>query len=81
MIFSVSSALLYDLGFSYSSIGGNPLGKVHPGTWLIALALLMSAIGRGNPLRLIDDFAASRALMFYLFGVDRKSTRLNSSHT
>ncbi len=68
-LFAVSDMLLYDWGFHYADTGGNALQKVHPGTWLAALALLVQAANRGNPLRIVDDFLGSRAIVIYLFGV------------
>ncbi|MEA2738704.1 MAG: hypothetical protein QOH05_2011, partial [Acetobacteraceae bacterium] len=39
--FAVSGNSLADLGIDYSSPGGNPLIKLHPGTYLVSLAALM----------------------------------------
>lgn len=67
--FLISPLMLYDLGFNYAGAGGNIFEKVHPGTWMLLLALLLKAIGGGNPLGMMDDFVKSRALVIYLLGL------------
>ena len=39
--FAVSGNSLADLGIDYSSPGGNPLFKLHPGTYLAGIAACM----------------------------------------
>ena len=67
LLFLISPMLLFNWGFSYEDVGGSVLEKVHPGTWLVLLALLMTAFGRGTPLTILDDFSRPPALAMYLF--------------
>ena len=50
---TVSANLLYLLGIDYAHPGGNPLGKFHPATYLLALAMFLAwrtrPIGGANP--------------------------------
>ena len=68
-LFLISPLMLYDLGFNYVGAGGNIFEKVHPGTWAMLLTLVLGGVGRGNPLRMFDDFVASRAMVIYLLSV------------
>ncbi len=67
LFFLVSPMLLFNWGFSYEDVGGSVIEKVHPGTWLVLLALVLVAFGRGNPLTILDDFSRPPALAMYLF--------------
>lgn len=59
-LFLVSPMLLTHWGVNYELPGGNVAEKVHPGTWMIALALAVTALRFGNPLR----FGASALSLF-----------------
>ncbi len=48
VLFLISPMVLYQLGLSYEEVGGNPLEKFHPGTWLAVLALLFRLSSRGG---------------------------------
>ncbi len=41
MRFALSPSLLYQMHIVYGDTGGNPLTKIHPGTYVIALAVLL----------------------------------------
>ncbi|THD44192.1 MAG: hypothetical protein E7774_11205 [Bradyrhizobium sp.] len=47
--FVVSSMTLYRLGVMYDAPGGSALGKLHPATYLAALALILEAASRPRP--------------------------------
>lgn len=67
LLFSISSMLLHRLGLNYEYTGGNPLEKVHPGTWLLALSLALFTFRDGAERgadRLLRD---NPGLAFYLF--------------
>ncbi len=66
LIFLVSDMQLSNLGFTYAEVGGSPLEKVHPGTWLAILALFAIGVGLGNPLRLAEVIFAYRGLTVFL---------------
>ncbi len=68
-IFAVSPMMLYDWGLKYAEEGGNPIDKVHPGTWLALMAFLAAGVGRGNPMFMFDEFVRSRAMALYMFAV------------
>lgn len=62
---TVSSSLLVTLGIPYDIPGGNFLFKIHPGTYVLALAYL-AALLPGNPIgALIADLARFPAWLFY----------------
>jgi len=69
MVFAVSPMMLYDWGFKYGDEGGSLLEKVHPGAWLALMAVVAQGLGRGNPIFVLEDFARSRAVAFYLLCV------------
>lgn len=82
LIFAAPGPLLDLLGLGYGNATGSPLGKVHPGTDLIVLALIVAAIRAGNPLRCLGDQArrfpgavallgATTLLLVYLVKVQR----------
>jgi hypothetical protein len=52
--FTVSSNLLYLLGIPYSTPGGNPVTKLHPATYLLALASGLLVFADGKPGMVID---------------------------
>lgn len=52
----ISNLALSALGFNYEEAGGNPLEKIHPGTALAALLLMLAGLTRRKPLA--DGFAA-----------------------
>ena len=64
--FCVSDMVLTNIGINYAEGGGNPLEKIHPGTWLAFTALLLMGLRRGNPLRLIDVVAAFRGVALFM---------------
>jgi hypothetical protein len=66
-LFLISPRLLHKWGFSYEDVGGNVLEKVHPGTWLLLLATLATALSRANPFSIVNDFMRPPALAIYLF--------------
>ncbi len=45
----ISGNLLFALGIPYASEGGNPLVKMHPGTWLALAAFITMLRETGNP--------------------------------
>lgn len=51
LVFSLPASLLDLLGFGYASPSGNAIGKIHPGTYLVVLAVAIAAARAGNPLR------------------------------
>jgi len=67
LFFLISPELLEQWGIRYGDTGGSVLEKVHPGTWLVLTALVLMGLGRGNPIRILDDFIRSRAVAMYLF--------------
>jgi hypothetical protein len=66
LIFLVSPMALFDFGFSYGDSGGSFIQKIHPGTWIAALALICAAVGRGNPLTTFDAIIAQKGLAVFL---------------
>jgi hypothetical protein len=67
LFFLLSPMLLYKWGFSYEGVGGSAFEKVHPGTWLVLLALGLRAMASGRPLSLLDEFVRPPALALYIF--------------
>lgn len=68
LIFLVSDMLLAKHGFNYGEVGGTPLEKVHPGTWVALLALILIGARRGNPLVVIDMFFSQAGLAIFFAG-------------
>ncbi len=66
LFFLVSPMLLFNWGFSYEDVGGSVLEKVHPGSWVVLMALVMKAFASGRPLSLVNEFARPPALAMYL---------------
>lgn len=54
---TLSGNSLNDLGFHYSLVGGNPLFKFHPATYLtfVAAAIAVLSLPRGKPLRFFSE--------------------------
>lgn len=50
---TVSSLTLAWIGVPYDQPGGHPLVKFHPGTWALALALVVALAGCGHPLAVL----------------------------
>lgn len=50
LLFLISPAVLFQLGYNYEQPGGNPFEKIHPGTVLACLALLMRIAALPHPL-------------------------------
>lgn len=82
LIFTVPSSLLDLIGFGYSTSTGSALEKVHPGTDLIILAVVITAARAGNPMRyfvaqgrrfpgLVAFIAATALLIAYFIKVQR----------
>jgi hypothetical protein len=65
LIFLVSPMALFDLGFNYSDVGGTLFEKIHPGTWIAIIALICTAVGRGNPLTMLDAVVAQKGLAIF----------------
>ena len=61
----LSEMMLTNLGVNYAEGGGNPLEKIHPGTWLALLLMIFMGARRGNPLRLLDLIAGYRGLAVF----------------
>ncbi len=61
----LSEMMLTNLGVNYAEGGGNPLEKIHPGTWLAFLLLIFMGARRGNPLRVLDVIAGYRGLAIF----------------
>lgn len=53
---AVSSFTLSYFGVPYDTPGGSSLARVHPSTWLFALALVMRVLEKGDPLAWIAAF-------------------------
>ena len=63
----VSAPLLSQLGIPYDAPTGLFLLKLHPGTWITLLALGLSLVARGNPLReLVRSLADQPLVAVYL---------------
>ncbi len=67
LLMTISPLALLELGINYGEAGGSPIEKIHPGTLLAALMLVLAAATRGNPLRWIGDTAhATPAIIVYV---------------
>jgi hypothetical protein len=49
LLFGCSGGLLWFAGYNYNGLSGNPLTKIHPGTYLILATFLWNAVTSGNP--------------------------------
>jgi hypothetical protein len=47
LLFFISPMVLFQWGFSYEEVGGNPLEKIHPGSFVAILALIFQLLSRG----------------------------------
>ena len=56
---NVSTNLLFLLHIDYAAPGGNPVIKIHPGTYLAALAFAAMLLGSGHPLRRLGRHCAA----------------------
>lgn len=66
--FTVSSTMLTDWNIHYLTAGGAFYEKLHPATYLTALAFLLLLIRRGNPIGEINRlFSDAKLLFVYLF--------------
>ncbi len=57
-LFGVSHLLLNMLGLHYEVPGGSIVEKIHPATWLAALALAVAVAESGHPLPWLNDVVA-----------------------
>lgn len=55
LMFVLSAMALFHFGLNYEAPGGSFIEKIHPGSWLIFLALLLAMLGHGNPVRFLDQ--------------------------
>ncbi len=55
----VSTNLLFLLHLDYAAPGGNPVVKIHPGTYLAVLAFAAMLLGSGEPLRRLGRHCAA----------------------
>jgi hypothetical protein len=70
LLLTVSGLALTELGWNYGEAGGSALEKMHPGTLIAAVVLLLSAGARGNPLSaFIRTFEAHPGLIIYFAGI------------
>jgi hypothetical protein len=60
VMMTVSAAMLTRIGIPYVSSGGSLLTKIHPATWIAALAVLPLAVARGGVIRLAVGTAVGR---------------------
>lgn len=64
--FSLGPELLYLMHIKYSDTGGSPLTKVHPGTFVMILAMLMWLCAGGDPVgRLVRHYHKERAIFTF----------------
>ncbi len=62
----MSTGLLYMLHINYGQEGGNPLTKIHPGTYLMGFAMWLWLADGGEPLRkLVRHYHQQRALFAF----------------
>lgn len=59
-LFSISPDLLAHWGVPYGTIGGSAPAKVHPGTWLMTIAVTLAALRFSSPI----TFAVRAAALF-----------------
>lgn len=70
LFFSISAALLINLGWHYDETGGAPWDKLHPASWLSLLLVAFWMVRSGNPLtNAMRLLAEHRDLIPYLVGV------------
>jgi hypothetical protein len=68
MLFLISEQRLKAWGVNYEDPGGNPLSKVHPGTWAIFAAFGLAALRSGNPVSFLNKLGRWGGLSIF-FGV------------
>ena len=56
---SISTNLLFLLHLDYAAPGGNPVIKIHPGTYLAVMAFAAMLLGSGAPLRRLGQHCAA----------------------
>ncbi len=56
---AISTNVLFLLHLDYASPGGNPVFKIHPGTYLAVLAFAAMLLGSGEPLRRLGRHCAA----------------------
>ncbi len=67
---TLNSFALQAIGVHYEADGGNPLIKIHPGTYLIVCAVLIHFLTRSHPMRMLEQIAlGSPGLCFCGFGM------------
>ncbi len=70
LLLTVSGLALTQLGWNYGEAGGSALEKMHPGTLVAAVLLMLSAAMRGNPLSaFIRTLEAYPGVIIYLAGI------------
>ena len=77
LLFFVSGGMLWLIGYNYDGLTGGAATKIHPFTYAILLVASWRALTSGDPV----GFAARVCERNPAAVLDRKSTRLNSSHT
>ncbi len=69
-LITISPLALVELGFSYDEAGGTALEKIHPGTMLAALILVLAMATQRNPLKwLISTAERTPALVVYALAI------------
>jgi hypothetical protein len=70
LLLTLSGLALTELGWNYGEAGGSALEKIHPGTLVAAVILIMSAAMRGNPLTaFIRTLEAHPGIIVYFAGI------------
>ena len=66
----VSASLLYQIGINYTAPGGNPLSKLHPGTYLALLAFALVLWERRQPVATLWEYwHRERAVMCFMLSL------------
>ena len=52
---TLNTFALQAIGIHYEADGGNPLIKIHPGTYLIVCAVLVHFLSTAHPLRVLEE--------------------------
>ena len=70
LFLTLNTFALQMIGVHYESEGGNPLIKIHPGTYLIVAAVLIHYLTMAHPMRLLEQVARqSPGLCLCAFGM------------
>lgn len=70
LLFTISNLALIELGWQYDDIGGGPIEKLHPASWLAIALFAVHLFKWGNPLTgLIAIFDRHRDLVPFLAGI------------